>query len=77
MSVVIADVMLHIKEALDTSLLEQIKQGLLNLEGVDRASYQSNIPHLMIVEYDSEVINAQAVLSFVREQGYNASLVGL
>ena len=77
MSEVIADVMLHIKEALELTVLDKIKQDLLNLDGVDDASFKNDTPHLMLVKYDSEVISGQAILSYVRQHGYNASLVGL
>lgn len=77
MSEVMVDVMLHINEKLQQPTLDAIKDNLLNLDGVSTAFYNSDMPYLMMVEYDPETINSLSLLETVWEQGIDARLVGL
>jgi hypothetical protein len=41
------------------------------------ADSQARRPHLMIVEYDPDVVGARAFLDVARQRGLHAELIGL
>jgi hypothetical protein len=77
MSAVLANVMLHIKDTLEHSVIEQIRESLQLKEGVDKVFCHSDKPHLIIVEYDSELVSSLSLLNVIRAHGYRAGLIGL
>lgn len=77
MSDVIVDVMLHIDETLSNEELESIRNNFLCMEGVAAASYHEDKRHLMIIEYDPEVVQSSQFLEEIKVQGFHAKLVGL
>jgi hypothetical protein len=71
------DVMIHIDPETTHQVRENLRDLILNTSGVDAAAYHDDKPHLMIVEYDPDVISSQQLLQLVIQQGYHAELVGL
>lgn len=71
------DVTLHIDEQLDVLTRESLRDSLLHARGVMAADCTAAQPHLMIVEYDPDVINAREFLAIAKARGLHAELVGL
>jgi hypothetical protein len=71
------DVMIHIDPDTTHEERDNLRDLILNNNGVDAAAYHDDKPHLMIVEYDPDVISSQKLLEVVIQQGCHAELVGL
>ena len=71
------DVTLHIDEEIDIAMRETLRENLLHLRGVMAADSHKARPHLMIIEYDPDVIEAIKFLDLVKQRGLHAELIGL
>ena len=69
--------MIHIDPDIGHQNRENLRDMILNHEGVEAAAYHDEKPHLMIVEYDPDQVSSQELLAIVTSQGVNAELVGL
>jgi len=68
---------MHIDENTTHENREKLRDELLSLDGVVAASYHDELPHLVVVAYDPEVVSSMAFLKTAQEQGLHAELVGL
>ncbi|MGD2063765.1 MAG: ATP-binding protein [Nitrospirota bacterium] len=73
----IPDVLIHIDETLDHDHLQAIAETVRQMAGVVTVSFHDDKPHLMIVQYVPDEIDAASVLERVRDKGVHAELVGL
>ncbi len=71
------DITLHIDEETTHNDRESLRDNLLSLDGVMAADYHDDKPHLMIIEYDPEIVNSMAFISTAKNKGLHAELVGL
>ena len=71
------DVMLHIDENTTRNERETLRDKVLARDGVMAASYRDETPHLLVVEYDPDVLSSKAILDTVETAGVHAELVGL
>ncbi len=71
------DVMIHIDPDTSHEQREELRDAILINKGVDAAAYHDDKPHLMIVEYDPDVVTSQQLLNLVIKRGYHAELIGL
>ena len=71
------DVTIHIDEQTTRSEREALRDKLLNQNGVLAADFNKNKPHLIIVEYDPDVIAASKLLNIVEQLELHGELVGL
>lgn len=71
------DVMLHIDEHTTGNEREALRDKVLARDGVMAASYRDKTPHLLVVEYDPDVVSSKAILDTVETGGVHAELVGL
>jgi hypothetical protein len=71
------DVTLHIDEEIDATMREVLRDNLLHMQGVMAADSHSRIPHLMIIEYDPDIIEAMEFLAVVKQRGLHAELIGM
>jgi len=72
-----AAVTVHTDENVDQETREQIQDKLRALAGVVAAVSREERPHLMIVEYNPQEVDSQAILACVTRQGVHAELIGL
>jgi hypothetical protein len=72
----IADVTVHIDEALDHVRLEMVSELVRKGRGVVSAVFHDTKPHFLLVRYDPSVIDSVAVHRLVTEQGVHAELIG-
>ena len=71
------DVTLHIDENTTHEDRESIRDSLLILNGVMAADYHDEKPHLLVIEYDPEIINSSEFVKAVQDRGLHAELIGL
>ncbi len=77
MDIQLVDVTLHIDENLDKQGRNKIEENLRAINGVVSVHNPEERPHLVVVEYNPEVTNSQAVLKSVTAEGVHAELIGL
>lgn len=77
MSTKMVDVMLHIDEKITHNERELLRDAVLARDGVMAAAYHDEKPHLLVVEYDPDILSSQAILEIVKEIGVHAELIGL
>ncbi len=71
------DVMIHIDPETTHSDREALRDALLEQKGVDAAAYHDEKPHLIMIEYNPDVIKAENLLKVVTSRGIHGELVGL
>ena len=72
-----ADITLHIDENTSHTDRENLRDSLLAMNGVMAADYHDEKPHLMIVEYNPDVINSNKFLQAISNRGLHGELVGM
>jgi hypothetical protein len=73
----IADVTVHIDEALDHTRLEMVAERVRKGRGIVSTVFHDTKPHFLLVRYDPSVIDSMAVRRLVTEQDVHAELIGL
>ena len=76
MDIRMSDIMLHIDEELDNKEQSILEAHMRKKQGVIGLGYHSKRPHLMIIEYDRDATNPQALLRAATNYGLHAELVG-
>jgi hypothetical protein len=71
------DVILHLDENISYEEREKFRDNLLNLNGVMAAACHGERPHLVIIEYDPDIINSSEFVKTALDSGLHAELVGL
>lgn len=69
------DVTIHINESLDATKQEALEAAMRHIDGVIAPRF--NLPHMLVVLYNSEKTSAAVLLDAVKNKGYQAQLVGL
>lgn len=77
MDIHMSDIMLHIDEDLNLKEQSILEKHMRNRKGVIGLGYHSKQPHLMIVEYDQDVITPKELLLTATNYGLHAELVGM
>ena len=71
-----AEVTLHIDEETTHDEREKLRDRLLARNGVFTASCRDEKPHLMLIEYDPDLINSREFLTEASGRGLHAELIG-
>ena len=71
------DVTLHLDENLSNIDREELRDHILQRNGVAAAAYHDEKPHLIVVEYDPDVINSSEFVKIASDRGIHAELIGL
>ena len=71
-----AEVTLHIDENTSHEERERFRDDLLAMEGVIAAAYHDERPHLMLIEYNPDVINSIEFVNTAKKAGLHAELIG-
>ena len=77
MTIKMVDVTLHINEETNASDREAVRDRILAEDGVMAVDYHDDKPHLLIVEYNPDVINSKKFVDIVESFNMHAELVGL
>lgn len=72
-----ADITIHIDENTSHNDREELRDTLLAMDGVMAAAYHDERPHLMIIEYNPDVVNSSAFLKAISNRGLHGELIGL
>ena len=70
-----AEVILHIKETLDSTSRNELQAVMLGDSGVFSAEFCPLRYHLLLVQYDSAQMNSRDVLAIVLEQNFTAQII--
>lgn len=70
------EIILHINEELQGKQIDHLENLIRHDNGITRAQVSPKRNHLMLVDYIPEIVTARDVLSYVRNRGYHAELVG-
>jgi len=71
------DVTVHVDETLDAAARRQLEEDLRDQPGVVSVRASAKTPHLFIVTYNPEYIQAQAILRTVTHGHLHAELIGM
>ena len=71
------DVTIHIDETVAGEEREGIQDKLRSLDGVMAAASHEHTPHLMLVEYNPDLIDSRKILDTVTDTGIHAELIGM
>lgn len=77
MDIQLADIVVHIDEALERERRSEIEAQLRTIDGVVSVNNPDEKPHLAIVEYNPDKTSSAVILNTVMDQGVRAELVGL
>jgi cellulose biosynthesis protein BcsQ len=77
MSEKMVDIIMHIDEETSREQREELRDHLLQHNGVMAASYQEKQPHMMVIEYDPDVAKSSDFLDIAQSSGLHAELVGM
>jgi len=72
-----ADVVIHINESVNHVQRTAIADAIRAHVGVMAVAHHDEKPHLLIVEYNPDVVHAKDLLQVALDQGVHAQLVGL
>lgn len=71
------EVVIHVDETLSEEQRASLVSKLQEQNGVEKASFTPGRNHLMLVDYDSNKLQSNDVLRYVRQEHVNAELVGI
>ena len=72
----LAEVTLHIDEDTSHDKRENFRDVLLAMDGVMAAAYHDEKPHLMLIEYNPDVIQSIEFVNTAKKHGLHAELIG-
>lgn len=70
------EIIIHIDENLDDEHRQRLVESLSKDKGITRAAINPEKNHLLVVDYQPDLINSQQVLQQVKAKGFEAELVG-
>ena len=73
----LAEVTFHIDEDTSHEERERFRDTLLTMDGVMAAAYHDERPHLMLIEYNPDVIHSIEFVNAARDRGLHSELVGM
>lgn len=69
------DITIHINQALDAVSQQALETTMREIDGVIAPRF--NLPHMLVVLYNSDKTSPAVLLNAVKSKGYQAQLVGL
>lgn len=73
----LADLLIHVNETLGAAERAALEEELRKTEGVIAPRFNRETPHLLLISYDPQEIDSHNLLNRVKDNGYNAQLVGM
>ena len=77
MDIQMADVTIHIDQALEGETLKTIEQAFRQRMGVLSFGFNPERPHLVVVEYNPKMVKSRDLIDIPRFHGLRGELVGL
>jgi hypothetical protein len=72
----LAEVTFHIDEGTSHEEREAFRDVLMAMGGVVAAAYHDEKPHLMLIEYNPDIINSIEFVNAAKKHGLHAELIG-
>lgn len=72
----LAEVTFLVDEGTSHDELEKFRDVLLAMGGVMAAAFHDEKPHLMLIEYNTDVINSIELVNAAKKHGLHAELTG-
>jgi hypothetical protein len=72
-----ANVIVYVQDSVDAEQINRIGASVAGLAGVVHTRPGANAHHVVLVDYDPRSVDSQHILGRVREQGFQATLVGM
>ena len=69
------DIVVHVDELLDEQNKLRIEHAMLKATGVERARFNNERQHLLIIGYDPAQTSSSKILKLVKKQQINAQLI--
>jgi cation transport ATPase len=66
------DFVVHVDDLLDEQNMQRVEHALLKVTGVERARFNYERQHLLIIGYNPAQINSSKILKLVKKQQINA-----
>ncbi len=76
MNIQLADVMLHVDQALDADRRHRLTEAVREDQGVVGVGLHDFAPHLMLIAYNPASTSAASILQRATAEGLRAELVG-
>ena len=73
----LSEVTLHVDEGTSHDEREKLRDLLLSMNGVMAAACHDEKPHLMLIEYNPDVINSIEFVNVAKKENLHAELIGL
>ena len=70
------DIVIHIDEDLDDSRIRDLERQLGDEEGVYSACVHERRRHLMLVDFDPNLVRPSNIVHSVRNKGFHAEMIG-
>ncbi|MGD8566838.1 MAG: ATP-binding protein [Gammaproteobacteria bacterium] len=77
MTAKVSDVTLHIDEETSEADRKALREQLLQQKGVISATYNNEKSHLIVVEYNPDIVNSTTFLKVVEQFNMHAELIGM
>lgn len=71
------DVILHLDEEISHEDREKFRDTLLKMNGVMAASSHDEKPHLIVIEYNPDILKSREFVDAAHANGLHAELIGL
>lgn len=72
----LCDVLVHINETLGEEQKSELEEDMRDLPGVIAPRFNPGQDHLMLVAFNSDMVNHALLLERVQAHGYQAQLIG-
>jgi len=72
----ISDVMIHIKESLNSQARTSLEEEMRQIDGVVSPHFSPGRDHLLLIAFNPEQTSSATLLARARAAGYTAQLVG-
>ena len=69
-------IVVYVDELLDEQNRQRVEYTMLKATGIERARFNNDRQHLLVIIYDPDQINSSKILKLVKQQQLNAQLIG-
>jgi hypothetical protein len=71
-----ANAVVHINESLSVDQIHDIERELAGVNGVVCACANEKTPHLLVIDYDPQMLHSTELLHHFKNSGLHAALIG-
>ena len=73
----LTDVLIHLDKNTNELEKENLINQLRSVEGVIAPGFNNEKKHLLLISYNSDILDSLTLLNTVKSKGYTAQLIGL